>query len=73
MFGTGYMFMKQNAYVPKGGNEEGRIATPVRITISNSYDTKSLWFELCHDIFTGLKMPVEYLVIHNFVFNPSLC
>ena len=42
MFAQDGLFMKQNANVPEGGNEKGKIATPTRITMSNSYDTKIL-------------------------------
>ena len=40
-----------------GGNEEGGRATPTSISIFDSYDMKTLWFEFGHDIFTGVKMP----------------
>ena len=57
MFGTGSLFMKWNAYVPEGGNEKGRVATPISISIFDSYHMKSLWFKFGHDIFTGFKIP----------------
>ena len=43
MFGPGDLFMKQNAYVTEGRNEEGRFATPTSFSIYDSYDMKS-WF-----------------------------
>jgi len=42
MFAQGGVFMKQNAYVPEGRNEEGRRATPTRISIFYSCDMKTL-------------------------------
>ena len=42
----------QNAYVPEGGIEGGREATPTSISIFASYDMKTLWFEFGHDFFT---------------------
>ena len=42
MFGTGGLFMKQNAYVPVGGNEGWGGATPTSISIFDSYDIKRL-------------------------------
>ena len=50
-------FGLQNAYVPEGGNEEKKGATPTSILIFDSYDIKTLKFEFGHDIFTGFKMP----------------
>ena len=55
MFGTGSLFMKENAYVPEGGNGEGRVATPTSISIFDFYDMKSLSF-FGHDIFTVFKI-----------------
>ena len=57
MFAQGGLFMEWNAYVPEGGNEEERVATPTSISIFDSYDMKTLWFEFGHYIFTGCKMP----------------
>ena len=34
-----------------------RGGTPTSISIFDSYDIKTLWFEFGHDIFTGLKIP----------------
>ena len=42
MFDPGGLFMKQNAYVPEGGNEEGRVASPTSISIFDFNDMKSL-------------------------------
>ena len=56
MFALGCLFMKQNAYVPENRNQWGRVATPTRFSIFNSYDMKSLWFRFSHDIFTGFKL-----------------
>ena len=42
MFAQGGLFMKENAYVPEGGNGEGRVATPTSISIFDFYDMKSL-------------------------------
>ena len=36
------LFMKQNAYVPVGGNEGGGRATPTSISIFDSYDRETL-------------------------------
>ena len=36
------LFMKYNAYVPVGGNERGRGATPTSISIFDSNDMKIL-------------------------------
>ena len=36
------LFMKENAYVPVGGNEGGGEATPTSILIFDSYDIKTL-------------------------------
>ena len=48
--------MKENAYVPEGGNGEGRVATPTSISIFDFYDTKSLCFKFGYDIFTAFKI-----------------
>ena len=53
----GGLFMKCNAYVPEGGNEGGRVATPTTFPIFDIHDMKSLWFKFGHDIFAGFKMP----------------
>ena len=45
------------AYVPEGGNEEGREATPISISIFDIYGIKTLWIEFGNGIFTGNKMP----------------
>ena len=42
MFAQGGLFIKLNAYVPEGGNEEGSRATPISISILDSYDMKTL-------------------------------
>ena len=57
MFYPGSLFMEWNVYVPEGGNERGRDATPTSISIFDSYDMKTLWFKSGHDIFSGCKMP----------------
>ena len=57
MFCLGSLFMKQNAYVAEGGNEKGREVTPTSISIFDSYDINTLWFEFGNDIFIGFKMP----------------
>ena len=59
MFTQFDLFIMENAYVPVGGNERGRGATPTptSILIFDSYDIKTLWYEFGHDIFTGFKMP----------------
>ena len=57
MFYPGSLFMESNAYIPEGGNERGREATPTSISIFNSFGIKTLWFEFGNDIFTGFKMP----------------
>ena len=44
-------------YLCSRGWEWGRGATPTSISIFDSYDMKTLRFELGHDIFTGFKMP----------------
>ena len=46
----------QGGYVPDGGNEKGRVATPTSILIFDYNDMKSLWFKFSLDIFTGFKM-----------------
>ena len=51
------LFIQQNTYVPEGGIEGGREAASTSISIFDSYDMKTLWFEFGHDIFTGFKMP----------------
>ena len=51
------LFIMQNVYVPEGWNEGGRGATPTSISIFDSYDIKTLWFEFGNDITTGIKMP----------------
>ena len=56
MFAQGGLYMRQNAYVPEGKNQGGRVATPTSFSISASYDMKSLWFKFGHDIFTGFKV-----------------
>ena len=45
MFAQGGLFMEENAYVPEGGNEGERGATPTSIFIFDSCDMKTLWFE----------------------------
>ena len=57
IFAQGGLFMKQNANVPEGGNEGGKVATPTSISIFDSYGMKRLWLKFGHDIFTDLKMP----------------
>ena len=57
MFRQFGLFIMLNAYVPEGGNERGRGATPTSISIFDSYDIKTLLFEFDNDIFTGFKMP----------------
>ena len=52
-----FLFMMQNAYVPEGGNEGGRKATPTSTSIFDFYGLKALWYEFGNDIFTGCKMP----------------
>ena len=42
MFGLSGLFMKENANVPEGRNEGGRVATPTSFLIFDSYDMKSL-------------------------------
>ena len=49
----GGLFMKSNAYVPEGRNEEGRVAAPTSFSIFDSYEMKSLRFKVGHAIFTG--------------------
>jgi hypothetical protein len=51
--------MKQNAYVPEGRNERGRVATPTSFSIFDSYDMKSLQSTFGHGIFTCFKMAVS--------------
>ena len=51
------LFMMQNAYVPVGGNERGKEATPTSISVFDFYGIKTLWFEFGNDIFNGNKMP----------------
>ena len=52
--------MKENANVPEGRNEGGRVATPTSFLIFDSYDMKSLWDKFGYDIFISFKigMPV---------------
>ena len=50
------LWSKMPSYVPEGGNEGGRGATPTSISILDSFDMKILWFEFGHDIFVGFKM-----------------
>ena len=57
MFTQFCLFIMKNAYVPEGGNEEGRKATPTSISIFDFYGIKALLFEFGNDIFTGFKMP----------------
>ena len=38
------------------GMKEGGGATPTSISIFDFFDTKTLWFEFGHDIFTGFKL-----------------
>ena len=57
MFTQFDLFIMENAYVPVGGNERGRGATPTSISIFDSYDIKTLLFEFGNDIFTDFKMP----------------
>jgi hypothetical protein len=56
IFAQGGLFMKQNANVPEGGNEGGRVATSTSISIFDSYDMKRWWFEFGHDIVNDFKM-----------------
>ena len=56
MFVQGGLFMKQNAYVPEGRNQKGRVATLTNFSIFDSSDMKSLGLKFGHDIFTGFKM-----------------
>ena len=35
----------QNAYIPEGGNEEGREASQTSISMIDSYDMKTLLFK----------------------------
>ena len=42
MFVVGGLFMKKNAYVPEGRNEEERVATPTNFSIFDFYDMKRL-------------------------------
>ena len=42
MFAQGGLIMEYNAYVPGGGNEIGRGATPTSISIFDSSDMKTL-------------------------------
>ena len=42
MFGTGSLFMKENAYVPGGENEGGRVATFICFSMFDCYDMKRL-------------------------------
>ena len=51
------LFMMSNAYVPEGGNEGRRKATPTSTSIFDFYGIKALLFEFGNDIFTGFKMP----------------
>ena len=39
------LFMKKNASVPEGRNEEGREVTPTNISITDSYGMKTLRFK----------------------------
>ena len=57
MFTQFSLFMMWNAYVPEGGNERGRKATPTSISIFDFYGIKALWYEFGNAIFTGNKMP----------------
>ena len=66
MFDPGGVFMKWNADVPEGGNEEGRVATTTSISIFDSYDMKSLWFKFGHDIFTGQNAKTLNIEVFNF-------
>ena len=74
MFGPGGLFMKYNAYVPEGRNEGGRVATPTRFSIFDSYkaldsyDMKCLWFEFGHNIWiqNGKSLKVGMPVFQLF-------
>ena len=46
MFAQGGLFMKQNTYVSDGRNQKGRVVTPTKFSIFDSYDMKSLCFKL---------------------------
>ena len=39
---SGWPVYEENAYVPEGRNEGGRVATPTNFSIFDSYDMKSL-------------------------------
>ena len=56
MFGLGNLFMKFNVYVPESRNEKGRVATPISLSIFDSYDMKSLKSKFGYGIFTGYIM-----------------
>ena len=49
MFAQCGLFTESNAYVPGGGNEIGRGATPTSISIFDSYDIKTSGFEFVGD------------------------
>ena len=57
MFRQFCLFMMQNAYVPEGGNEGGRKATPTSTSIFDFYGIKALLFEFGNNIFAGFKTP----------------
>ena len=50
MFAQDGLFMKQNAYVPEGGNEGESVATP--------YQHFNIWFlfKFGHDIVNGFNL-----------------
>ena len=58
MFTQFCLFIMSNAYVPEGGNERVRKATPTSTSIPDFHGIKALLFEFGNDIFNGLKMPV---------------
>ena len=57
MFRQFCLFYDVNAYIPEGGNEGGKEATPTSFSIFDFYGTKALLFEFGNDIFTDFKMP----------------
>ena len=68
MFGRGGLYMKKNAYVLEGRNEElpewGREGC---FFIFDCYDMKSLWGKFGYDIFTGFKMVIPQIWNADFL------
>ena len=67
MFGVGGLFMEKNVYVPEGGNEGGRDATPTSLSIFDFYGKRP--FDLNLVMISSLATKCQHCKLVVFLFH----